>query len=233
MTIGRQTRRWLATMVLLFAWIAGPANAEVRMTFWSRNTSNYFPHAFFSLKGTVDSTGQVVDESYGFTLDNMTPVALFASVKAHVDHTTKTYMRGSDAQFRIIITDAQYAAIKAQVAEWDAPGSKWNLNKRNCVFFVAEAARRAGLTVVEDPKLMKKPRSFTRSLIPLNAARVTDIGLQGAAYWAKYPEDENMAVPADNKASVLERRMRSRPKVQDTEPATPASTAQPALVPAR
>lgn len=222
----------LAAAVLLFAWIAMPAAAEVRMTFWSRNTSNYFPHAFFSLKGTLDSTGQVVDESYGFTLNDMTPIALFASVKAHVDYTTKKYMRGSDAQFRITISDAQYAAIKAQVAEWDAPGSKWNLNKRNCVFFVAEAARRAGLVVVEDKKLMKKPRSFTRSLIPLNVGRVTDIGLQGADYWAKYPEDENMAVPADNKASVLERRMRTRPKVEDTEAAAPAPVPHPVTVPA-
>lgn len=222
----------LAAAVLLFAWIAMPAAAEVRMTFWSRNTSNYFPHAFFSLKGTLDSTGQVVDESYGFTLNDMTPIALFASVKAHVDYTTKKYMRGSDAQFRITISDAQYAAIKAQVAEWDAPGSKWNLNKRNCVFFVAEAARRAGLVVVEDKKLMKKPRSFTRSLIPLNVGRVTDIGLQGTDYWAKYPEDENMAVPADNKASVLERRMRTRPKVEDTEAAAPASVPHPVTVPA-
>jgi len=220
MTIGVRVRRMLAAMLLAFAWVAGPAAAEVRMTFWSRDTSNYFPHAFFTLKGTLESTGQAVDESYGFTLTDLNPIALFTSVPAHIDLTNKKYIRGSDAQFRITISDAQYAAIKAQVAEWGAPGSKWNLNKRNCVFFVAEAARRAGLVVVEDKKLMKKPKSFTRSLIALNPGRVTVLDMDAPAYWAKYPEDENMAVPADNKASVLERRMARRPKVEDAEPET-------------
>ncbi len=222
MTIGIRMRRMLATLVLALSWVAGSAHADVRMTFWSRDTSNYFPHAFFTLKGTLDSTGQVVDESYGFTLNDLTPIALFASVPAHIDITNKKYIRGSDAQFRITITDAQYDAIKAQVAQWDAPGSKWNLNKRNCVFFVAEAARRAGLVVVEDKKLMKKPKSFTRSLIALNPGRVTVIEMDAQAYWAKYPDDENMAVPADNKASVLERRMSKRPKVEDVAPVVPA-----------
>ncbi|MBM3927255.1 MAG: hypothetical protein FJ335_02180, partial [Sphingomonadales bacterium] len=80
MTIGVRVRRMLAAMLLAFAWVAGPAAAEVRMTFWSRDTSNYFPHAFFTLKGTLESTGQAVDESYGFTLTDLNPIALFTSV---------------------------------------------------------------------------------------------------------------------------------------------------------
>jgi len=217
--MGLMTIRRLTGLLLLSALLlTRPAAAEVRMTFWSRDTSNYFPHAFFSLKGTLDGTGQVVDESYGFTLNDMTPAALFGPVAAHVDHTNKKYMRGSDAQFRVTITDAQYAAIKAQVAEWDRPGTKWSLNKRNCVFFVAEAARRAGLVVVEEKRLMKKPKSFTRSLIALNPGRVEVLNSDAADYWAKYPADENMAVPADNKASVLEQRMSrsARAKAQES-----------------
>lgn len=216
----------IAGLLLALSCLAAPAAAEVRMTFWSRDTSNYFPHAFFTLKGTLDATGQPVDESYGFTLNSLSPKALFASVAAHIDHTNKRYIRGSDAQFRITISDAQYAAIKAQVAEWGAPGSKWNLNRRNCVFFVAEAARRAGLVVVEEKRLMKKPKSFTRSLIALNPGRVTVLDMDAADYWAKYPDDENMLVPADNKASVLERRIGRRPKVEDAE--APAAEPVPA-----
>ncbi len=218
-----RVRGWLAAALLSVLCAGVPAGAEVRMTFWSRDTSNYFPHAFFTLKGTLDATGQPVDESYGFTLNDMSPIALFSAVPAHVDHTNKKYIRGSDAQFRVTLTDAQYAAIKAQVAEWDAPGTKWSLNKRNCVFFVAEAARRAGLVVIEDKRLMKKPKSFTRSLVALNPGRVTVLDMDAADYWAKYPDDENFAVPADNKASVLERRI-SRRKVEEAEraPAVPA-----------
>ncbi|KQN19336.1 hypothetical protein ASE86_12610 [Sphingomonas sp. Leaf33] len=218
MTIAFRTRRMLAAVLLVLACWTVPAAAAVRMTFWSRDSGDYFPHAFFTLKGTLDSNGQAIDESYGFTLNSATPIALFTSVPAHIDITNKKYIRGSAAQFRVTISDAQYAAIRAQVAEWGAPGSKWSLNKRNCVHFVAEAARRAGLTVVEDRKLMKKPRSFTRSLIPLNLGRVTVIELPAADYWAKYPDDENMALPVDNRASVLEQRIARRPKVEDAEP---------------
>jgi len=204
-------RRGLAGLLLMLALVAGEARAEVRMTFWSHDTSTYFPHAFFTLKGTVDSTGEVVDTSYGFTLNSMNPAALFASVKGHIDVTAKTYIRVSDAQFTLTINDAQYAAVKALVAEWGAPTSRWNLQRRNCVHFVAEAARRAGLTVIEDKKLMKKPRSFTRSLIPLNAARVTEINLDGKAYWAAHPEAEVFGVPDKIGGSVLGRRVKGLP----------------------
>lgn len=208
--------RWLhlrlfaVAVALLFASIAGTAQADVRLTFWSRDTSSYFPHAFITMKGNLDATGEAVDTSYGFTLNTVGPAALFGSVPAHIDVTNKAYIRDSDAQFQVRITDAQYAAIRAQVAEWGAPDSKWNLNRRNCVHFVAEAARRAGLVVVEDRKLMKKPKSFTRSLIPLNPDRVSVIGLKGADYFAKYPSEDITGVPATNKDSVLERRMKGR-----------------------
>jgi hypothetical protein len=201
-------RLLFAVLLALSAW--APASAEVRLTFWSHDTTNYFPHAFFTVKGTLDATGQPVDDSYGFTLNSIGPSALFGSVPAHMDRTNKRYIRNSDAQFRVTITDAQYAAIMRQVAEWGAPGSKWNLNRRNCVHFVAEVARRAGLKVVEDKRLMKKPKSFTKSLIPLNVERVTVIDAKGRDYWARHPEDENFAVPADNKASVLERQIEGR-----------------------
>lgn len=207
----------LGLLLALVAPVA--ARAEVRLTFWSHDTTNYFPHAFFTMKGTLDATGQVVDDSYGFTLNSIGPSALFGSVPAHMDRTNKKYIRNSDPQFRVTITDAQYASIMTQVAEWSAPGSKWNLNRRNCVHFVAETARRAGLTVVEDKRLMKKPKSFTKSLIPLNAGRVTVIGTSVKDYWARYPEDENFAVPLDNKASVLEQRMKkgAKEKVEGSE----------------
>jgi hypothetical protein len=198
--------RCLALALALFAAFAAPdADAKVRLTFWSRDSGSYFPHAFVTLKGTLDETGEPVDTSYGFTLNSATPIALFASVPAHIDITSKRYMRESDAQFFVEISDTQYQAIVAQATEWGAKGSRWSLNKRNCVHFAAEAARRAGLTVVEDKKLMKKPKSFTVSLIPLNPGRVTVLGMKGAAYWAQQPEQENFGVPEKNGGSVLER----------------------------
>jgi hypothetical protein len=221
-------RRWLLWVALAMLAAPLPAWAEVRLTFWSRDTSNYFPHAFVTLKGTLDATGEPVDISYGFTLDNISPVALFSAVPAHVDITHKRYIAASDAQFQVTITDDQVRAIRAQAAEWDAPKSRWKLNSRNCVHFVAEVARRAGLMVEEPRRLMKKPKSFTRSLIPLNPGRVTVIDLKGSEWWAKAPAEEVFGVPADNKASVLERRMsRAARKAMDAQQADPAPSPQP------
>jgi hypothetical protein len=196
-------------LALLLTLVPVAAEAKVRLFFWSRDSGKYFPHAFVTLKGTLDATGAPVDTSYGFTLNSVSPIALFAAVPAHVDITSKQYMRPSTAQFELEISDAQYQAIVDQAADWN--DARWSLNKRNCVHFVAEVARRAGLTVVEDRKLMKKPRSFTLSLIPLNPGRVTVIGLTGEQLWAKDPSAENHNVPERTKGSVLEREIRGLP----------------------
>lgn len=62
--------------------------------------------------------------------------------------------------------------------------ARYNLNKRNCVHFVQEAARRSGLTGLDHPALMKKPRSFLLAVRDANPARVTPLGLSGKAYLA-------------------------------------------------
>jgi len=51
------------------------ASASVEIAFYSRELGgNNFPHAFVALRGTVDSTGERVDTSYGFTAHSVTPV---------------------------------------------------------------------------------------------------------------------------------------------------------------
>lgn len=209
--IGILRRAGLA-LALVLSLLPASASAEVKLIFWSRDTSNYFPHAFVTLKGTLDATGEPVDMSYGFTLDDISPLALLGPVKSHIDIAGKRYIRGSDAQFSVVISDAQYAAIVAQVAEWGRPETRWSLNRRNCVHFVAEVARRAGLVVEEPRKLMKKPRSFTRSLIALNPGRVTVIDMRGADFWTKYPEEELFGVPEKSSRPTLERRVSGVPE---------------------
>lgn len=200
----RLVRRLLLALAMATALVPSIASAEVKLIFWSRDTSNYFPHAFVTVKGTLDATGERVDNSFGFTLNDISPLALFGPVPGHIDIAGKKYIRGSTAQFSVMISDAQYAAILDQVAEWGADGSRWSLNKRNCVHFAAEVARRAGLAVVADKRLMKKPKSFTRSLIPLNEGRVTVIDMDGAAFWAQNPAEELFGVPEKSSRSTLE-----------------------------
>ena len=76
--------RWLLALLLLFG-LAGQATAAVEIAFYSRELGgNNFPHAFVSLRGTVDSTGERVDTSYGFTARAVTPAILLGSVAGEV-----------------------------------------------------------------------------------------------------------------------------------------------------
>lgn len=180
----RGMMRWCAALLLVLGGIV-PAQAAVTITFWSQEFGQNFPHAFFTLAGTPDSGGPAISESYGFTAKALTPAILMGTVGGMIDRPKPKYIAGSNAHFSVVLSDPQYAAIRSLVAEWGPGGdSHYNLNRRNCVHFVAEAARRAGLTVVEDKKLMKKPRSFSQSLEAANLGRVTVIELPAKDYYA-------------------------------------------------
>jgi len=178
-----------ALAALLLALVAWPAQAAVTMTFWSRDFGNYFPHAFFQLRGTLDAGGAPVDASYGFTARSITPGILFGNVAGRIERPKLSYMQGSKVRFAVTLSDAQYGAVLALVREWDAStgDSTYNLGKRNCVTFVREAARRVGLTAVDFPKLMKKPTSFLRAVAAANAGQIRVIEQDGKAYLAEHP----------------------------------------------
>ncbi|MFZ3484601.1 hypothetical protein [Sphingomonas sp. 3-13AW] len=174
----------LLVAALLSIGLVAPASAGVTISFWSHESGQNFPHAFFVLEGTPDAGGARVQVSYGFTAKAITPAILLGSVAGKIEESTPGYIHSSDAHFAVMLTDAQYAAVTELVQQWgEAGNSRYNLNRRNCVHFVAEAARRAGLTVVEDRKLMKKPRSFVHSLEPLNEGRVRLLEMPGKAFY--------------------------------------------------
>src|SRR3546814_5334492 len=60
-------RLLLAALFALALGIAGPVQAKVVVSFYSHDFGERFPHAFVTLKGRVDATGQAVDYNYGFT----------------------------------------------------------------------------------------------------------------------------------------------------------------------
>lgn len=184
---GRRPRSVLASLVALL-WLASalPAQAAVTMTFWSHEFGNSFPHTFFTLRGIPDRGGAPVDVNYGFTARSISPAILMGTVKGRMDSVKRGYMQGSDAQFALTLTDAQYDQVVALTREWNEVGgdARYNLNKRNCVHFVQEAARRSGLIGLDHPSLMKKPRSFLLAVRDANKDRVTVIGQPGKAYLA-------------------------------------------------
>lgn len=193
-------------VLIAFGWLALlplPASAAVTITFWSHDQDSNFPHTFFALKGTPDAGGPALDENYGFTAKAITPVILLGSVAGEVQTAKSGYIRRSDAQFSVVLTDAQLAQVQALVQEWWK--AKYNLNKRNCVHFVAEALRRSGVTVPELPKLMKKPKSFLVAVGRANGERVTQIRLDGAAYIAAYGVPGAAKATAETRARPVRR----------------------------
>ena len=176
----------LIALLCLCAGYALPAQAAVTITFWSHELGNSFPHAFFTLRGVPDAGGAPVDANFGFTAKSVSPALLMGPVAGKLDIARPTYIAGSDAQFSVVMTDAQYTAVLQLVDAWSEgkPDSVYRLGDHNCVHFVKEAARLVGLTALDQPKLMKKPRSYLKAVLADNAGRVTPVEMHGKAYLA-------------------------------------------------
>jgi len=166
LTVG--VRLWLLALVL----IAGhaPAAAAVEIAFYSRELGgNNFPHAFVVLTGTVDATGEQVNASYGFTAHSVTPAILLGSVRGEVLVEGERQIARSDRQFAQTLSDERYRAVLAVIESWRRrPQPSYNLNRTNCVHFVADLARTIGLRVESAGRLMKRPRSFLQHVRSLN-----------------------------------------------------------------
>lgn len=161
-------RLWLLALLLLG--LAAPAAAAVEIAFYSRELGgNNFPHAFVALKGNVDATGERVDTTYGFTAKAVTPALLFGSVAGEVVVEGERQVARSDRQFALTLSDERYRAVMAVVERWRSRRQpSYNLNRANCVHFVAELAETAGLRVERIQRLMKRPRSFLQHVRSLN-----------------------------------------------------------------
>lgn len=161
-------RVWLLASLLVLC-APFPAAAAVEIAFYSRElTGRNFPHAFVALRGTVDATGERIDTSYGFTAHSVTPALLFRSVTGEVVQGAQQTAHSS-RQFALTLSDARYLAVMAVVERWRSrPQPSYNLNRHNCVHFVAELAEAAGLRVEYVQRLMKRPRSFLEHVRSLN-----------------------------------------------------------------
>lgn len=152
---------------LLLAFAAVPAHADVEVSFWSHELGVELPHAFFNVRGTV--RGKPVAASYGYTPKSITPAILWGPVPGRIDRTDAAFISKSYEHFRVTVPDDRYDRLMALVTKYGTPpGSTYYMNTHNCVHFVAEAAQISGLKVVIDPKLMKRPTLFLRSVAAAN-----------------------------------------------------------------
>ena len=166
-------RALIAALILVLTLAPGAARAAVEIAFYSRDQGVDFPHAFVTLKGTVDATGEAVDVNFGFTPRHISPAVLMGSVGGKVVSVEADYIALSNRHFAVVLSDEQYRAVMAQVEAWrNRPQPNYNLNRRNCVIFVAELATAAGIDGAPEPGLMKKPKTFLNLLRDRNAVLI-------------------------------------------------------------
>lgn len=163
------TRLWTSLIALLVLLAANAAHAAIEVSFYSKELGTSFPHAFVRVSGTVERTGEAVDASYGFTAKTISPAILLGSVAGEVVSSSPDYVAKSDRHFSLALTDQEYDLLMAAVERWrQMKQPSYNLNRRNCVFFVADLARALGMKAETPKSLMKKPHSYIRSLVDAN-----------------------------------------------------------------
>lgn len=168
-------RRKLATAFALicFAW-APPVLAQVLLSFHSFNGSvlvGRYPHTFIVLEGTLEASGERVNENYGFTARNVSPAILNGPVFQDVSIEKPKYITSTNRHFTVAISDAQYHRIVAEMAAWrDAPGKFYDLDKRNCIHFVGRIAQIVGLKVDYPGDMLRRPKKWLNHITALNPA---------------------------------------------------------------
>ena len=172
--VARTLVRTLFAVALLFGSMSvgvAPALAEVRASFHSFNGSLFgrYPHTFVVFEGTLDSTGEAVNENYGFSARDAGPGVLFGSAEHIVMSEEPRYVQSTNRHFTIPISDATYARMKGEIAAWrDQPGKYYHLDRRNCIHFVGRLAELAGLRVAYPEALLRKPRAWLNHVSDLN-----------------------------------------------------------------
>jgi hypothetical protein len=149
-----------------------PAAAQVLLSFQSFNGSMFggrFPHTFVVLRGTLDATGEKVEENYGYSAKSASPAVLAGPVEAIVMVEKAKYVTTTNRHFTVPISDATYWRIKEEVAAWRvAPGKTYRLDTHNCIHFVGRMAELAGLKVDYPKNLMRKPKAWLNHVTGLN-----------------------------------------------------------------
>ena len=154
-------------LMLLTAAVPAAACADIEVGFWSRELGMELPHAFITIRGTVN--GKPVDESYGYTPKAITPAILWGPVPGRIDVTPKSYIAASHEHFLVTVPEASYDKLRAVVTRHATkPGSTYYMNTHNCVTFVGEEAQAVGLKVPYNAKLLKRPTSYLAAIATAN-----------------------------------------------------------------
>jgi hypothetical protein len=156
------------------AWLlllgASPAFASVTITFYSKELGASFPHAFVTLAGTLDRSGERIDSDFGFTAKAVTPAILLGRVGGEViSNHGANYIKASDRHFSLVLSDSEYDRVMTTIGRWRSwKQPSYDLGTHNCIHFVAELAGSLGMKAQVPSNLTRKPRSFLQYLTRQN-----------------------------------------------------------------
>lgn len=160
----------LLSIALLFHPLA--VAAQVTLSFHSFNGSvivGRYPHTFIVLEGTLNADGRPINESYGYTAVSAGPSVLRGNVPGTVNSEKAKYIATTNRHFSVPISDAQYHAVVAEMRSWrDEGGRGYNLDRRNCVHFVARIAQMVGIRADVPAKLVRRPKAWLNHVTRLN-----------------------------------------------------------------
>ncbi len=164
-------RAWVIGVLL--ALVAGHAWAEVTVTFYAhpgarvRDGYLLFPHAYVHAEGRLDATDEAVDWSAGFTARSPGPQLLFVRGGGIVASPDARYVAEGQPFLQVTLDDAEWHVLRTRAEWWNSPeGSVYDLRRRNCITFIADLARVAGLRTAPEPSM--KPGSFLEATAALN-----------------------------------------------------------------
>ena len=183
---------WLFVAFLL---LGAPAQAEVRITFYSHNLSLHgvymnFPHGYVALSGTTPD-GKPVKANFGFTPPAVSPAILFGRVDGEIAVAEDSYVAEGIPHLSFVLNDVQYRAVLALVEKWRSfPQPSYDLDERNCVSFVKAVAVAVGLSVSDDGRFNRKPAEFLDDVAGRNATYLAGLERKRTAATAQ------RAVPA-------------------------------------
>jgi len=169
--------RWLSALLAVVAVCVAPAaQAQVRVSFYSHPwgfTSSYiyFPHAFIVVEPDGASSSLRGPASFGFTAVNATAVLITKHGPGEIIPEDDRYRAVSTLHFSVVVSDEQYASLSRGIDAWrSVKGDPYDLNNRNCITFIAEMARLAGLKVAASATL--DPAVFLESVRRANLERI-------------------------------------------------------------
>ena len=159
----------LASALLL---LASPALAQVTIHFHSFNGSvlfGRFPHTFVVFEGTLDATGERIEENFGFGAASVTAAASGGPARHVIYSEEARQIPRTNRHFSLPLTDAQYRTLRAEVEVWrNQPGRYYELDRRNCIHFVARLAQLLGLRADVPQDLVRRPRAWLNQVVRLN-----------------------------------------------------------------